>query len=49
MKFIRKILLKLNYSKHITVNEFKEHFDNVSHERYVEEHGVTERAVGRAK
>ena len=33
----------------ITVNEFKKHFERVSHERYEEDHGVVERAVGRAK
>ena len=36
-------------SMKITVNEFKNQFERVSHERYEEEHGVIETAVGRAK
>ena len=36
-------------SMKITVNEFKEHFERVSLERYEEEHGIVEIAVGRAK
>ena len=36
-------------SVNITVNDFKEHFESVSHERYEEDHRVIERAVERAK
>ena len=30
-------------SMNITVNELKQHFESVSHERYEEEHGAVER------